>query len=160
MRFSGIIGTCLALIAILGNLLLYDQLAAFIYIPALTFCVFLCLGLSYLSYGALDSLRALSALRLLLLRSRGLDAPARRAEVLTGNIAHMYAAGAAGTLIGLLKMLHHASQTTPPEWSLASTLVILLPLFYALCLAELLLRPGARRLAALASVPRGEPEDY
>ncbi|MGE4292551.1 MAG: hypothetical protein AB7E32_10105 [Desulfovibrio sp.] len=160
MRFSGLLGICFSLIAILGNLLLYEELSAFIYLPALAFCIFLTLGLSYLSYGALDSLRALSALRLLLLGSHGLENSARRAEVLAGNVTHMYAAGIAGTLIGLLKMLHHASLTTPPDWSLASNVVILLPLFYALCISELLLRPGARRLAGLAGPDGRETEEF
>lgn len=148
MRFSGIIGVLLVLAVVIGNLSLADDVLSFIYLPALLFCFFGTIGLSYLSYGALDTLKGLASLRLLIATGAG-DHLQRSAEVLRGNITHLYACGIVGSMISFLKIISYAASKNTFIWGLSPTMISFLPLFYALLGSEFLLRPAARRLEGI-----------
>ncbi len=150
MRFSGIIGTLLALGVLLGNISLADHPFSFIYLPALLFCIFGTIGLCYLSYGALDTLQGISSLRLLLFSPGNVEGLERRAEVLRGAITHLYACGLIGSLISILKMVSFAASKHTFIWGISPMLISILPLFYAIVGSEFLLRPASRRIDGLA----------
>lgn len=151
MRFSGIIGAILVLGIMGGNVLLAEDALNFVYLPAFMVCLFGTLGLGYLSFGALDTLQAVSSVRLLV-RKPGETAPnlQRRAEVVRGLMRHLWACGAAGSLVSLLKMLEFAAIQRVFEFNPNSVLLTALPLLYALGGCEFLLRPTALRLESLA----------
>lgn len=149
MRFSGFVGVILAFGVLLGDISLAENVFYFIYLPALLVCIFGTIGLSYLSYGALDTLTTISSLRLLILTPDKVDNLARRAEVMNGAIIHLYACGAVGALISLIKMLAFSASLQTFHWAASPTLLTLLPIFYAVVGAEFLLRPAARRLRSL-----------
>ena len=150
MRFSGFIGVILAFGVLTGDILLAPEVFSFLYLPALLVCVFGAIGLSYLSYGAYDTLAAISAMRLLVVRPGAVADAGRRAEVLGGMTTHLYACGLIGSFISLIKMFAFAAAQGAFIFNASSTLVTLLPLFYAAVGAEFLLRPSARRMADLA----------
>lgn len=122
-----------------------------IHVPGLMVCVFGTIGLSYLSFGALDTLRAIRALRVLVAIPADTEGLARSAEVIGGAIGSLYAAGAAGTLIGVFKIVYALAVGQTFHVAPGSVVVVLLPSFYALLLAEFVLRPAARRIGALGS---------
>lgn len=156
MRFSGIIGTLLAFGILVGDISLADDIFSFIYLPAFMVCVFGTIGLSYLSFGALDTLQAFSSLRLLVVRPGPEPLSPRRAEVLRGSIIHLYACGLIATMISFLKMISYAAMKHTLIWGLSSTMVSLLPLLYSLIGAEFLLRPAVYRLHRLSE---HDPDD-
>lgn len=156
MRFSGFIGVLLAFGVILGDISLADDIFIFFYLPAMLVCVFGTIGLCYLSYGALDTLKAIASLKLLVTTGK-MDGIERHAEVMRGSITHLYACGVAGTMISFLKMFAFAAIKQTFIWGLSPTMISLLPLFYALLGSEFLLRPAARRLEGLS---KGFGNDY
>jgi hypothetical protein len=122
-----------------------------IHVPGLMVCVFGTIGLAYLSFGALETLRAIRALSVLLAEPREIQGLARCGEVLSGAIGCMYAAGAAGTLIGVFKIVYALAVGQTFHVSAGSVVVVLLPVFYALILAEFVLRPAVRRIRGLVA---------
>lgn len=151
MRLSGLFGFLLLAIILGGDIAVADDVFAFAYLPALLVTVFGALALSYLAYGALDTLRALRGLTWLVTDPPA-DADARGvSRVLRGGSIHLYACGAMGTFIGLIKMLDFQGRTMDSAWQASPILVTLLPLFYALVLSECLVRPAARRIQGLAA---------
>ncbi|MBU1610200.1 MAG: hypothetical protein KKC99_00010 [Proteobacteria bacterium] len=149
MRFSGILGVLFAFGILAGDIALADDVFGFIYIPAILVCVFGTLGLCYLSYGALDTLQALSSLRLLIVSPGTIEGLDRRTEVIRGAIVHLYACGVIGTMISFLKMLAFTAAKHTFIWGLSPSLISCLPLFYAVVGSEFLLRPASRRLDGL-----------
>ena len=153
MRLSGLFGFALLAMIIGGDIALADDVFAFVYLPAFLVCAFGTIGLSYLSYGALDTLRGLRALTWLVLEPR----PDNRSgedlggvhRVLKGAVAHLYASGAAGTFIGVIKIMDFQANGMGRMWRPEPALLVLLPLFYALLLSEFLVRPAARRVEGL-----------
>lgn len=149
MRLSGCFGFLLLALIMGGDVALADDVFAFAYLPAFLVTVFGSLGLSYLSYGALDTIRAMQSLTWLI-RNPGRDADATGlVRVLKGNLTHLYACGALGSAIGLIKMLDFQARTDTGAWQASPVLVTLLPLFYALLLSEFLVRPAARHVQHL-----------
>ena len=149
MRLSGLFGLALLALIIGGDLALADDPFVFIYVPAFLVCVFGAIGLSYLSYGALDTLRSLRALTWLVCSPPPDEELASVHRVLKGATAHLYACGAAGTFIGIIKILDYQNRIHEPLWRASPVLVTLLPLFYALVFSEFLVRPAARRVEGL-----------
>ena len=151
MRLSGFFGFLLLAMIMGGDVALADDMFAFAYLPAFLVTVFGSLALSYLAYGALDTIRALQSLAWLL-KNPGPDADAAGlVRVLKGNLTHLYACGATGTFIGLVKMLDFQARTDSAGWQASPILVTLLPLFYALVLSEFLVRPAARHVQHLTN---------
>lgn len=149
MRLSGLFGFLLLAMILGGDIALAEDAFAFAYLPAFLVTVFGTLGLSYLAYGALDTIQALQGLLWLVSKPpQGKDL-GRVARVLSGNIVHLYACGAMGTFIGVVKMLDFHGRAADSAWQASPILVTLLPLFYALVLGECLVRPAARRIRGL-----------
>ena len=151
MRLSGLFGFLLLAIILGGDVAVADDIFAFVYLPALLVTVFGALALSYLSYGALATLRALRSLTWLILTPPENESLGGLVRVLRGNLVHLYASGAVGTFIGLIKMLDFHGRTMDSSWQASPILVTLLPLFYALLLSECLVRPAARRIRGLVA---------
>lgn len=148
MNFSGVFGILLVAGVFLADVLLGGSFFLFniVYTPAFMVCLFGTLGLCYVSYGALETLKGVSALRYLVLDSSGAGDLSGECRVLSGGIWHLYVCGAAGTAIAVLKMLSHSFGEEEFIWAQSPLMVAVLPLFYSFAGAEFILRPLARRL--------------
>ncbi len=148
MNFSGLFGILLVAGVFLADVLLGGEFFLFdiVYTPALMVCMFGTIGLCYIAYGALGTLKALAALRYLLVDSSAAGDLSRECKVIRGGVWNLYVCGAAGTVIALLKMLSLSSLEQESVWALSPIMTAVLPLFYSFVGAEFLLRPVARRL--------------
>jgi len=137
--FFGMLGAfCLIIVAIV----LGDS-EGFFNVPSLVVCIFLPIGLTIASAGHSDLGRAVLSLRCLFGSPPESDLTVRNAQVLRHMISYAYAAGVIGSMIGWIQFLRQLDGTSPVgKWISVS----LLTLFYAVIIAECILRPAARRV--------------
>ena len=140
---SGLIGVIVAFGLTCGAIAVGASPLFFLHIPSLTFCVGVPIGLGIMSCGLRDCLKAVAALRVLVLNSPDHVALQRSAKVLRQLISYTYAAGAVGTMIGWLQL---AIAGAEGEDLLASFAVSILTIFYAFIVSEFVLRPTACRI--------------
>jgi flagellar motor component MotA len=112
-------------------------------VPSLILCICLPIGLGLASAGWSDLWRAVGSLRHLFTRPKDSDLSIRNVRVLRHMITYAYAAGVIGTAIGWIQSLSHFSGTS---YIPAGLSISLLTMFYAIIIAECVLRPTARRI--------------
>ena len=139
---SGFIGMVLVVCLITPAIFLGGG-EGFLNIPSVLICIGLPIGLCITSAGVSDVVRALRALRCLVVAPRESDLTARNAQVLGHMITYAYAAGVIGTMIGWIQILQ--SDTAPDRLPIGVA-VSLLTLFYSILISECVLRPAVRRI--------------
>ncbi len=107
------------------------------------------IGVGLMAFGLKDLLNGLLALRALVIRVPDEALHRQQAQVLRGLIPSCYAAGALGTLIGVVQMLAMLEDPSQIGWGMA---VALLTVLYSVILAEGFLRPGARHIEHRSSL--------
>ncbi len=141
MNISGIIGLgcffgLLVLAAIMGG-----APDTFVDMPSAIIVAGLTLGAGLMAFGFKDLWDGLWALRVFVVRVPDETLGGRQARVLRGLIPPAYAAGALGTIIGMMQMLATLKDLSSVRAGIACDILTVL---YAIVLAEGLLRPGAR----------------
>jgi len=141
MNISGVIG--LGLFVLLVGLAVVPSRNAviFVNIPGLIMCVGATTALGTMSFGIGDMIRGVRALRVLLVRVPPETVSSREVSVLRGLIGPVYASGLIGVLIGQINML--VSLQDPSMIGAAWATLLTCP-FYAVLLAEVVLRPAVR----------------
>lgn len=141
MNVSGIIGLCMAMAITIASAFLGAG-HLFVCPPALLGVLVLALGLSLISTGGKDLFRAIFSLRVIFRKPRDADYTRRNRSVLKELIIHSYVSGVLMTLIGWIQLL---GDYDPSRVTLGMALS-LLTIFYALIIAEVLIRPVIGRL--------------
>ena len=158
MRVSGILGIGAALVLVVITVLKCEAGAFYTNATGAVFCLGLTLAIGIASFGVGDVLRAVAAVRALVVAVKPGAVSGRDVDVMRGLITPLYAAGMIGTLIGMVRML--ATVEDPSDLG-AGTGGALLPILYSVIGAELLLRPASGLAADLAEAPAaGAEEDH
>lgn len=156
MNGFGILGLFLALGTIASACLLGGPADIFINVPAVVIVVGLTLGIQLSAEGAGEFRRTLSSLVVALRPTLPKGIHSGTPANLRTLGKHVYAAGLIGFLIGGIQIL-----ASIDDWrQLASSIgTLLLVLFYALILAECIIRPCANRVEQLLVVFGHDSED-
>jgi flagellar motor component MotA len=154
MRVSGVVGiACASALIVIAAFMSEIGAGWFWSTASATFCIGLTLAIGVASFGVDDLLRAVAALRCLVIKPGAVSQ--RDVQVVRGLITPLYASGMIGTLIGLVQML--ASLKDPSQIG-AGMAIAMLTILYSVLGAELILRPAARLMADLAEAPSSSPE--
>ncbi|MFW6189271.1 MAG: hypothetical protein ACOC7T_02470 [Planctomycetota bacterium] len=152
MRTSAVVGLVL-LTAIVFAMFSQAQLLS---APAATLTVLLSAGLWLLGVGFRAAARALGAVVFQFANRRPPWIDERTVAALERMIAHTYGAGAIGAAIGTLQLFAQASGGGDIASGVGTAM---LPLFYSLLLAEILLRPTATRWRLEFASPETKPDE-
>lgn len=141
MNISGVIGLGLFVLAIVGTGLNIRTGLVFLNVPSLIICVGLPTALGFMSFGIRDTIRGVWVLRALLVRVPPETVSSREMSVLRGLIGPVYASGLIGLIVGVIGLLVHLQDPSMIGTGLA---VALICPFYAVLIAEVVLRPAVR----------------
>jgi hypothetical protein len=141
MNISGVLGLALFVLVMVSMALNIGSPLLFLNVPALIICVGLSTALGSMSFGIPDTTRGIWALRALLVRVPPETVSQREVAVLRGLIGPVYASGLIGLIVGVIGMLARLEDPSMIGHGMA---VALTCPFYAVLIAEVVLRPAVR----------------
>jgi flagellar motor component MotA len=141
MNISGVIGLGLFVLLVVPALMSTGVVSIFVNIPGLIMCVGGAMALGTMSFGIGDMIRGVRALRVLLVRLPPETISSRDVSVLRGLVGPVYASGLICVLIGQINMLVFLED---PSMIGSAWATLLTCPFYALLMAEVVLRPAIR----------------
>ena len=141
MNISGVIGLGLLVLLIVPPVAIVGDVGIFVNVPSLIICLGWTAALGIISFGIGDLVRGLWVLRVLVVRVPPETVSSREVSVLRGLIGPVYASGLIGAVIGLINML--AKLEDPSMVGMGMAICVLCP-FYAVLMAEVVLRPAVR----------------
>lgn len=141
MNISGVIGAGVFVLVMVSAAVNIGSPFVFLNVPSLIMCVGLSAALGFMSFGLRDTIRGVWALRALLVRVPPETVSQREVSVLRGLIGPVYASGLIGFVVGLVGLL--ARLEDPSMVGIGMAVALICP-FYAVLIAEVVLRPAVR----------------